>query len=88
MCVTAVQSTVYDAHILLQTLVASIHHRISHVIFELLATGWVGMEVLTGNKMHRLVPRPSPASDLDCLQYSKMARKGLGDRITCNDIRG
>ena len=44
-----------------------------------------GLEVCTANKM---VPRPSPASDFHCLQYSKMARKGLGDLITCTDVRG
>ena len=37
---------------------------------------------LEANKLHSLVPRSSPASDFDYLQYSKMARKGLGDRIT------
>ena len=47
-----------------------------------------GFEVYTANKMHSLVPGPSPASDFDCLQYSKMVRKGLGDRVTCNDVRG
>ena len=33
-----------------------------------------------------LVPRPSPSTAFDCLQYAKMEREGLGDFVTCTVI--